>query len=317
MAYEEKHPKSGRRLMDQLLFFAKMLPSSFMIVSPILIAATGGMICERSGVVNIALEGLMSIGAMTAAITHVLLEARVGFSIPLALALSSLCGGLFSLIHAFASVTLRADQVISGTGINLLSNGLTVFVCQLVFRMDRTLNYRMGMRSGLLGIYPTIWLALAILALSWFMLYKRPWGLRLRAAGEHPQALASAGVSVIKIRYAAVFISGLLAGLAGGCIVLTQDIQFTVNTINGKGFIALAAVSFGRWLPLGILGSSFLFGVSSSLAVSIINIRGLRFLPSEVFSMLPFLITLLTLVIFSGKDHAPRAAGLPFDNEKN
>ena len=317
MADEKKYPQTGRRLMEQLLFFAKMLPSSFMIVSPILIAATGGMICERSGVVNIALEGLMTIGAMAAAITHVLLESKVGFSIPLALLLSALCGGLFSLIHAFASVTLRADQVISGTGINLLSNGLTVFVCQLVFRMDRTLNYRMGMRPGLFGIYPTILIALAILALSWFMLYKRPWGLRLRAAGEHPQALACAGVNVIRIRYVAVFISGLLAGLAGGCIVFTQDIQFTVNSINGKGFIALAAVSFGRWLPLGILGSSFLYGLSSSLAVSIININSLRFLPSEVFSMLPFLITLLTLVIFSGKDYAPRAAGVPFDNEKS
>jgi simple sugar transport system permease protein len=317
MADEKKYPRTGRRLMDQFLFFAKMLPSSFMIVSPILIAATGGMICERSGVVNIALEGLMSIGAMTAAITHVLLESRIGFSIPLALLLSALSGGLFSLIHAFASVTLRADQVISGTGINLLSNGITVFVCQLVFRMDRSLNYRMGMRSGLFGIYPTIWIALAILAVSWFMLYKRPWGLRLRAAGEHPQALASAGVNVIRIRYIAVIISGLLAGLAGGCIVLTQDIQFTVNTINGKGFIALAAVSFGRWLPLGILGSSFLYGLSSSLAVSIININSLRFLPSEVFSMLPFLITLLTLVIFSGKDYAPRAVGQSFDNENS
>jgi len=284
-----------------------------MIVSPILIAATGGMICERSGIVNIALEGLMSVGAMTAAITHVFMESRTGFSIPLALVLSALSGCLFSLIHAFASVTLRADQVISGTGINLLANGLTIFICQLLFRMDRTLNYRMGMRTGLLGIYPTIWIALVILAFFWFMLYKRPWGLRLRAAGEHPQALASAGVNVIRIRYTAVLISGLLAGLAGGCIVLTQDIQFTVNSINGKGFIALAAVSFGRWLPLGILGSSFLFGVSSSLAVNIINIRGLQFLPSEVFSMLPFLITLLTLVIFSRKDYAPRAVGQPFE----
>jgi len=299
--------------MDQLLFFLRMLPSTFMIVSPILIAATGGMICERAGVVNIALEGLMSMGAMAAAVTHVLLESKTGFSIPLALLLATLSGGLFSLIHAFASITLRADQVISGTGINLLSNGLTVFVCQLLFRMDRSMNYRMGMRSGLFGIYPTVWIALIILAAAWFMLYKRPWGLRLRAAGEHPQALASSGVNVIRIRYAAVIISGLLAGLAGGCIVLTQDIQFTVSTINGKGFIALAAVSFGRWLPLGILGSSFLFGISSSLAVNIVNIKKLQFLPSEVFNLMPYLITLLTLVIFSGKDYAPRAAGQPYD----
>ena len=286
-----------------------MFASTFMIVAPILIAAIGGMICERSGVVNIALEGLMSLGAMTAAIIHVILETRTGLSIPLALLLAAVTGGLFSLIHAFASITLRADQVVSGTGINLLANGLTVFVCQLVFRMDRSMNYRMGMRSGLFGLYPTIWIALVILAVSWFMLYKRPWGLRLRAAGEHPQALASAGVNVIKLRYAAVIISGLLAGLAGGCIVLTQDIQFTVSTINGKGFIALAAVSFGRWLPLGILGSSFLFGVSSSMAVNIVNIERLQFLPSEVFSMMPFLITLITLVLFSGKETAPKALG--------
>jgi len=286
-----------------------MFASTFMIVAPILIAAIGGMICERSGVVNIALEGLMSLGAMTAAIIHVILETKTGLSIPLALLLAAITGGLFSLIHAFASITLKADQVVSGTGINLLANGLTVFVCQLIFRMDRSMNYRMGMRSGLFGLYPTIWIALIILVVSWFMLYKRPWGLRLRAAGEHPQALASAGVNVIKLRYAAVIISGLLAGLAGGCIVLTQDIQFTVSTINGKGFIALAAVSFGRWLPLGILGSSFLFGVSSSMSVNIVNIQKLQFLPSEVFSMMPFLITLITLVLFSGKETAPKALG--------
>jgi simple sugar transport system permease protein len=295
--------------MDFFQAIWQMLPSTFMIVSPILIAAIGGMICERAGVVNIALEGLMALGAMSAAVCHVLLESQIGFSIPLSLLLAAIVGGLFSLIHAFASITLRADQIISGTGINLLANGVTVFVCQLLFRMDRSQNYRMGMRSGLFGIYPTVWIALAILALSWFILYKRPWGLRLRAAGEHPQALASAGVNVIKIRYIAVLVSGLLAGLAGGCIVLTQDIQFTVSTINGKGFIALAAVSFGRWVPLGILGSSFLFGVSSALAVNIVNISGLQFLPSEFFNALPYLITLITLVLFSGKDYAPRAIG--------
>jgi simple sugar transport system permease protein len=289
------------------------LPSTFMIVAPILIAATGGMICEKAGVVNIALEGLMTMGAMTAAITHYFMESKTGLSVPTALLFAAMTGGLFALIHAFASITLKADQIISGTGINLLSNGIAVFVCQLVFRMDRSMNYRMGMKSGLFGIYPTIWIALLILLVAWYVLYKRPWGLRLRACGEYPQSAASAGVNVIGIRYIAVIISGLLAGLAGGCIVLTQDIQFTVNTINGKGFIALAAVSFGRWLPLGILGSSFLFGLSSSLAVNFVNVKGLSHLPSEVFSLMPYLITLLTLVVFSGKDYAPRAAGQPYD----
>ena len=301
--------------MELFQTFLHMLPSTFMIVAPVLIAASGGMICERSGVVNIALEGLMAAGAMTAAITHVLLEMKTGFSIPLSLFFAAAAGGLFSLLHAF-SITLRADQVISGTGINLLANGLTVFVCQLLFHMDRSQTYRMGMRSGFFGIYPTVWIALAVLFLSWFMMYKRPWGLRLRSAGEHPEALAAAGVNVIKIRYTAVLISGILAGLAGGCVVLTQDIQYTVSTINGKGFIALAAVSFGRWLPSGILGASFLFGMSSALAVNIINIKGLHFLPSEFFNILPYLITLITLVLFSGKDYAPRAAGQPYEQGK-
>ncbi|MDR2194588.1 MAG: ABC transporter permease [Treponema sp.] len=296
-----------------------MLPSILMITAPILIAATGGLICERTGVVNIALEGLMSIGAMTAATIHVLLESAVGggVSIPLALVLAAFTGGLFSLIHAFASISLCADQVISGTGINLFANGITLFFCQLIFRMDRTMNPKLGMLPGPGGVYPTAWIALVILGITQFTLYKRPLGLRLRAAGEHPHALASAGVDVIKLRYGAVFVSGLLAGLAGGCIVLTQDIQFTVSTINGKGFIALAAVSFGRWLPLGILGSSFLFGLSSALAVNITNIKALQALPSEFFNALPYIITLVTLVLFSGKDYAPKSTGQPFEQGKS
>jgi len=291
-------------LMGNVGFILQILPSTLMIFSPILIAAVGGMISERSGIINIALEGLMVFGAMTAAVTHVLLERASGFSVIVSLIFAALSGGLFSLIHAFASVTLKADQIISGTGINLLSNGITLFICQVMFRMDRTPNYRMGMTGGFLGIYPTIWIALVIFASAWFVLYKRPLGLRLRAAGENPDALECTGVNVARIRYIAVLISGLLAGLAGGCIILTQDIQFSANAINGKGFIALAAVSFGRRLPLGVLGSSFLFGFASSFAVKIVNSRSLRFLPSEFFYMLPFLITLLTLVIFGRRNNA-------------
>jgi len=286
-----------------------------MMAAPILIAATGGMICERAGVVNIALEGLMVIGAFVAATAHVLLEDTIAFSVPLAFLLAAFFGCLFSLIHAFASVTLRADQIISGTGINLLSLGITVFFSQLIFNADRTLIFRRGMPT-INGFHPTAWIALAILIIVAFMLYKRPWGLRLRAAGEHPQALASAGVSVIKMRYTAILISGVLAGIAGASVVLTQDIQFTVTTINGKGFIALVAVSFGRWLPLGILGASTLFGFSSAMSVIFVNFDRLRALPSEFFSLLPYLITLLALVIFSGKDYAPRAVGQPYDKGK-
>lgn len=304
-------------MTDILLDFVKMVPSILMIVSPILISATGGMICEKSGVVNIALEGLMGIGAFSAATAHYFLESQGAVSVPAALLFATFTGMLFSLIHAFASVTLRADQTVSGTGINLLSTGTTVFLCQIIFRQERTEPFRLGMMPGIGGIYPTFWIALAVLAAAWFFLYKRPIGLRLRACGEHPQAAASAGVNVVGLRYLAVLVSGALGGLAGGCLVLTQTIQYTVYTINGAGFISLAAVSFGRWLPKGIFGSSLLFGSSVALAIYMVNIQSLRFLPSEFFSVMPYIITLVTLVIFSGKDYAPRAAGQPFDKGRS
>ncbi|HEY9055067.1 MAG TPA: ABC transporter permease [Rectinemataceae bacterium] len=290
-----------------------MIPSVLMIVSPILITAVGGMICERSGVVNIALEGLMGIGAFTAATLHYFLEPSTGFSVWFALLGAGFAGLAFSLIHALASITLNADQVISGTGINLLSTGGTTFLAQIIFRMERTAPFRLGMMPGPGGIYPTAWIALAAVIVSWFVLYKRPFGMRLRACGEHPQAAASAGIDVRRMRYIAVMISGFLAGVAGACIVLTQTIQYTIYTINGAGFIALAAVSFGRWLPKGVTASSLLFGTAVALSIYMVNIESLRFLPSEFFSVIPYIITLVTLVVFSGKDYAPRASGQAYE----
>lgn len=296
--------------------FFLMIPSVLMIVSPILITSCGGMICERSGVVNIALEGLMGIGAFTAASFHVLNESCLGgFSVWASLLLAGIVGALFSLIHAFASISLNADQTISGTGINLLVNGITIFMAQILFNMDRTAPYQMGMKPimALGGIYPTAFIALFVVFASWIVLYKLPFGLRLRACGEHPHAASSVGISVKKMRYIAVLASGFLAGLAGACLVLTQTIQFTSNTINGAGFIALAAVSFGRWRPLGVTLSSLLFGSAVAFAIYVVNIPSLRSLfPSEFFSLLPYVITLLALVVFSGKNYAPLASGKPY-----
>jgi simple sugar transport system permease protein len=290
-----------------------MLPSVLMIVAPILICAVGGMICERSGVVNIALEGLMGIGAFTAATLHVFLEGSTPLSVWIAILAGGIAGMAVSLIHAYASVSLNANQVISGTGINILAIGGTTFLAQVFFRMERTQPFKLGMMPGIGGIYPTAWVAVIAVFLSWYLLYRRPFGLRLRACGEHPQAAASAGIDVRKMRYIAVLVSGLLAGIAGGCLVLTQTIQYTVNTINGAGFIALAAVSFGRWLPKGVAGASMLFGTAVALAIYMVNIESLRFLPSEFFSVIPYIITLVTLVVFSGKEYAPRAAGQPYE----
>jgi simple sugar transport system permease protein len=296
--------------MNELL---AMLPSILMIVAPILITAAGGMICEKSGVVNIALEGLMAVGAFTAATLHYFLEPSTALSVWLAILAGGLAGLAISLIHAFASISLNADQVISGTGINLLATGGTAFLAQIIFKMERTMPFRLGMMPGFGGIYPTACIALAVVLAAWFILYKRPFGMRLRACGEHPQAAASAGIDVRRMRYVAVMISGFLGGLAGGCLVLTQTIQYTIYTINGAGFIALAAVSFGRWLPKGIAGSSLLFGTAVSLSIYMVNIPALRVLPSEFFSVMPYIITLVTLVLFSGKNYAPRAAGQPYE----
>ena len=290
-----------------------MLPSVLMMVAPILIAAMGGMIAERSGVTNIGLEGLMGIGAFAAATSHALLESVLPGSVWFALLVGTLAGALVSLIHAYASISLKADQTVSGTGINLLALGGTVFLCQIIFKQERTEPYKLGMMPGPGGIYPTAWIALVILVAAWYVLYKRPLGLRLRACGEHPAAAASAGIDVKKLRYLAVLTSGAFAGLAGGCLVLTQTIQYTNMTINGAGFIALAAVSFGRWTPKGVGGASLLFGTAVALAIYMVNIESLRGLPPEFFSIMPYLITLVTLVIFSGKDYAPRAVGIPYE----
>ena len=286
-----------------------MIPSILMIVSPILITAAGGMICERAGIVNIALEGLMGVGAFTAATIRYFLEPSTPYSIWIALGLGALAGVLTSLIHAFASITLNANQTVSGTGINLLVTGGTAFLAQIIFKMERTLPFKLGMMPGIGGIYPTAWIALTVVIVAWYFLYKRPFGMRLRACGEHPQAAASAGIDVRRTRYIAVMISGALGGLAGGCLVLTQTIQYTVNTINGAGFIALAALSFGRWLPKGITAASLLFGTAVALSIYMVNIQSLRFLPPEFFSVMPYIITLVTLMVFSGKEYSPRASG--------
>ncbi|NLZ77120.1 MAG: ABC transporter permease [Spirochaetales bacterium] len=293
-----------------------MLPSVLMIVAPILITAIGGMISEKSGVVNIALEGLMMIGAMAAAAAHVLMEGsgmNHTLSLILAMAIGTVVGGVFSLLHAVAAINLNADQTISGTGINLLASGVTIFASQILFNADRTREFRMGMQTDALGFYPTAYIAVVVVLLSWFVLYKLPFGMHLRACGEHPGAAESVGINVKRIRYIAVLASGMLAGLAGGCVVLTQTIQYTSNTINGRGFIALAAVSFGRWRPAGVAGAALLFGTAQAFAIIANNIPALRVLPTEVFNILPYVVTLIALVLFSGKNYAPAAAGKPYE----
>ena len=286
-----------------------------MLAAPILIIATGGMICERSGVTNVGLDGLMSIGACTAAIVHQLMEAAgVGrISLTVALLAAALVSMLISVLHAIASVDLKSDQTISGTGINLLATGITVFVCQRIYGTDRSTEFKMGMVKDGLGFYPTLYIAIVVVVLAWFILYKTPFGMHLRACGEHPAAADSVGINVRRIRYIGVLSSGFLGGLAGGCAVLTQTIQYTNTFVNGRGFIALAAVAFGRWTPLGVTGASLLFGASLALATISSMTPALKAIPSQVFNIVPYLVTLIALIAFSGRDYAPKAVGIPYE----
>ena len=282
-----------------------------MLAAPILIIATGGMICERSGVTNVGLDGLMSIGACTAAIVHQLMEAAgVG---RISLTVAALVSMLISVLHAIASVDLKADQTISGTGINLLAAGITVFACQRIYGTDRSTEFKMGMVKDGLGFYPTLYIAIVVVVLAWFLLYKTPFGMHLRACGEHPAAADSVGINVRRIRYIGVLSSGFLGGLAGGCAVLTQTIQYTNTFVNGRGFIALAAVAFGRWTPLGVTGASLLFGTSLALSTISAMTPALKAIPTQVFNIIPYLVTLIALVIFSGRDYAPKAVGIPYE----
>ena len=305
-----------------------MLALTLIYSTPIIITAIGGMFSERSGVVNIALEGMMMIGGFTAATTIVFLEGTTSFAPWLSLMIGALAGGLISVIHAYLSIHLSSDQVISGTAINILAGGLTIYLAQVIFGQQRTETFRQGFikntYSGLSDIpiigkifftnmYPTVFLALLLVVISWYVLYKTPFGLRLRATGEHPHAVDSMGISVYKMRYIGVILSGCLAGLGGGVMVLTQDTQFTIMSIHGTGFIALAALIFGKWKPLGLLGASLFFGFSQILSIYSTSISFLSKLPMEYFKSLPYILTIIALVIFSNKAVGPKAAGEPYD----
>jgi simple sugar transport system permease protein len=286
------------------------------------------MFSERSGVVNIALEGLMMIGGFSAATAIVFLETFTNAAPWLSLLIGALAGGLVSLIHAYLCINLSSDQVISGTAINILAGGLTIYLSQIIFGQQRTETYRQGFikttYSGLSEIpffgkifftnmYPTVFLALLLVLISWYALYKTPFGLRLRATGEHPHAVDSMGISVYKMRYIGVVLSGCFAGLGGAVMVLTQDTQFTVMSIHGTGFIALAALIFGKWKPAGLLGASLFFGFSQILSIYSTSLGFLSKLPIEYFKAFPYILTIIALVVFSGKAVGPKAAGEAYD----
>lgn len=311
-----------------------------MVVSaiPLLIVAIGGMFSERSGVVNIALEGIMLVGAFSGIVfinkmqSAMMIRTILGNQLLLlgGLVVGGLVGMVISLAHAFASIKMKANQVISGTAINIFAASFVVFMARQVFGyqqvyfMDRfKLSIPVLKDIPILGAmlfnnaYLSTYLGMAILIIGAHVLYKTRFGLRLRACGEHPQAADAAGINVYKIRYASVLISGFLAGLGGVALIVPTSVNFNA-TVYGFGFLALAVLIFGQWKPYRILIGSLIFGLALTVASASDSIPFLQALNLNryFYNMIPYIITLIVLGFTSKKSQGPRAAGQPYDKGK-
>jgi general nucleoside transport system permease protein len=291
---------------------------TLMYSTPLVFGALGGVISERSGVINIGIEGMMTVGAFTAAATSYFTgNPWLGFLA------AGAAGGLIALLHAIASVTFKADQTISGIAINLIGPGLALFFCRLMFENatmtlpSKTLPKLFGENAfgdspaKNLNVDITVVLALVCATALWFFLYKTKWGLHIRAVGEHPAAADTLGISVSRIRYLCVIASGILAGFGGASMTLAIISQFTPTAISGQGFIAMAAVIFGKWTPFGAYGACMLFGFAQALTVVL---GGGNFaVPSQILAMLPYVLTIVVLILFVGRSVAPKEDGVPYE----
>lgn len=285
--------------------------------TPLVFGALGGVVSERSGVTNIGIEGMMVVGAIAAAATSYFTgNPWLGFIV------AGICGALMAVLHAVASVVYAADQTVSGVAINLLAPGLALFACKRLFngaamtpvvtKLPKIFGdgWMKNTAWANLNVNVTTIVALLLTVVAWFVLYKTKWGLRVRAVGEHPAAADTLGIDVAKTRFVCVILSGLLAGFGGASMTIAIISQFMPTAICGQGFIALAAVIFGKWKPFGVYGACMLFGATQALTILL---GGGSFpIPSTILSMLPYVMTIVVLVLFVGKSVAPKANGVPY-----
>lgn len=295
----------------------------------------GGIFSEKSGVTNIGLEGLMVSGAFASAVATIYAsDAGLSTAAPwIGLLAAIVFGMLFALIHAVATITFKADQVISGVVINFLAAGSTVYLVKILFEgagqtdtiaQDAVFSkFSVPFLSDIpffgeafFKAYPTTYLALLLVVLTYYVIYKTPFGLRLRSCGEHPGAADTLGIKVKRIRYIAVLLSGALGGLGGATITLTTTSSFSHNTISGQGFIAIAAMIFGKWNPFGALGAAVFFGFAQALKDYVQLFDFTKNIPMEFIYMLPYVLTILVLAGAVGKAVAPAALGEPYDPGK-
>ncbi|HWJ78120.1 MAG TPA: ABC transporter permease [Niallia sp.] len=312
-------------LMDVLLI---VIPSSLLFAAPLIFTALGGNFSERAGVVNIGLEGLMVMGAFSSIVFNLTFaDTFHGWTPWVSLLVAMVVGALFSVLHAVASITFRADQTVSGVAINLLAAGLAMFLVKLIYDKGQTDTISYGFKKidipvlkdipiiGELFFSNTYWtsyLAIIIAILAWFVMYKTPFGLRLRSVGEHPMAADTMGINVTKMRYIAVIMSGAFGGVGGGVFAQSITNDFTHATISGQGFMALAALIFGKWNPLGAMGAAIFFGFAQSLSIVGSSLPFLEDVPSVYLLIAPYVLTIIALTGFIGRSEAPKASGVPY-----
>ncbi len=309
----------------RILFGYSALNFALRAAVPLILGALGGILCERSGIVNIGIEGMMLAGAFAAfvaktATNHWPLLTSLLFST----AMTLLVGGLMGWLHATFSIRFRMDQIISGTVIIVLAQGLTAYF----FDRDAIAEGKFGaLPVPVLADMPVVgpllfdkppitYAALILVFLLAFALSRTRWGLRTRAVGEHPRAADTMGISVQRLRYVNTSLGGALAGLGGGFLVLEAVGQFQEGMTAGRGFIALAAVIFGNWNPVGALGAAILFGYTQAIQNELL-LAQISSLPRQFVSMLPYLVTIVAVSGFVGRVRPPAAAGQPYTAEES
>ena len=308
-----------------------LLKYTLLYASVLALVALGGMFSERSGITNIALEGIMVVGGLAGVVAVNVFNAAgipVVLGVLLTILIAGLAGMLYSSLLAFSAVNLKADQTIGGTALNLLATALAVVIAKRINGTDSPKisynsttnqvlnNLDFSFQVGPLTLNWFIIIAVIALAAAWFVLYRTRFGMRLMACGEHPQAADSVGINVYKMRWYGVLIAGLLGGIGGMAYIVPAvgDWNFEIG-VAGMGFLALAVMIFGQWKPAGIAAAALFFAVFRAMANIFDSIAFLNALnwPKEIYNMMPFLASMIVLAFTSKKSHAPKAEGIPYD----
>ncbi|QYN59247.1 ABC transporter permease [Lactobacillus panisapium] len=318
--------------MNLLTILSLLVSSTFVYSTALIFTSLGGVYSENSGITNVGLEGIMTMGAFASVVFNLTFASTFGKATPwLGLIVGGIVGLVFSLLHAVATINFHADHVISGTVLNLMAPPLGVFLVKAIYDKGQTENITQSFGyfsfPGLANI-PVIgpiffkntsapaWLAIIVSILLWWILYKTRFGLRLRSCGENPQAADTMGINVYAMRYAGVLISGFLGGIGGAVFAQAISGNFSISTIVGQGFMALAAMIFGKWNPLGAMLASLFFGFAQSISIIGNQLPFFNHIPSVYMQIAPYVITIVILVLFFGKSVAPAADGQNYIKSK-